>query len=96
MKVKGTQKLGEAAKRKKEAPTLPSFLPYFVFPLSQFSGPDYLGAWNRLQQLDLGCLRLPDIKIRLFILSLHYGRPKVILLKALKDLSLKNICGRHN
>ena len=30
-------------------PALPSFLPFFfVFALSQFRGPDYLGAWNRL------------------------------------------------
>ena len=26
-------------------------LPVFVFALSQFSGPDYLGAWNRLVKL---------------------------------------------
>ena len=30
-------------------PPLPSFLPFFfVFAFSQFRGPDYLGAWNRL------------------------------------------------
>ena len=30
-------------------PPLPSFLPFFsFFALSQFRGPDYLGAWNRL------------------------------------------------
>jgi len=40
-KEKGTRKVGGAGKRKKEA-----FI--FVFALSQFSGPDYLGAWNRL------------------------------------------------
>ena len=32
-------------------PPLPSFLPFFFFfALSQFRGPDYLGAWNRLFQ----------------------------------------------
>ena len=31
------------------AQALPSFLPFiFVFALSQFSGPDDLGAWNWL------------------------------------------------
>ena len=32
-------------------PPLPSFLSsFFFFALSQFRGPDYLGAWNRLFQ----------------------------------------------
>ena len=36
-------------KVKRKPPPLPSFLPFFfVFALSQFHGPDYLGAWNRL------------------------------------------------
>ena len=29
-------------------PPLPSFLQFFFFALSQFRGPDYPGAWNRL------------------------------------------------
>ena len=40
VKVKGTRKVGGAGK-------FPLIL-FFVFVLSQFSGPDYLGAWNRL------------------------------------------------
>ena len=46
---------GEKKREKKarKAPAVPRFLPFFfffffVFALSQFSGPDYLGAWNRL------------------------------------------------
>ena len=51
-KEKGTRKVGGAGKRKKEgsppplSPVSSRFI--FVFALSQFSGPDYLGAWNRL------------------------------------------------
>ena len=49
---KGARKVGGAGKRKKEG-TESSPLPVssrfiFVFALSQFSGPDCLGAWNRL------------------------------------------------
>ena len=49
---KGVQNVGRAGKRKKEG-TESSPLPVssrfiFVFALSQFSGPDCLGAWNRL------------------------------------------------
>ena len=40
IKVKRTWKVGGAGK-------FPLIL-FFVFVLSQFSGPDYLGAWNRL------------------------------------------------
>ena len=43
-KEKGTQKVGGAGKRKKEG--ISRFI--FVFALSQFGGPDYLRAWNRL------------------------------------------------
>ena len=39
-KVKGTGKVGGAGK-------FPLVL-FIMFVLSQFSGPDYLGAWNRL------------------------------------------------
>ena len=45
-KVKGTRKVGGAKKGKRRGPV--SFRFNFVFALSQFSGPDYLGAWNRL------------------------------------------------
>ena len=56
-KVKNAWKVGGAGKRKKEGRQ--SFRPppllspvsscyIFVFVLSQFSGPNYLGAWNRL------------------------------------------------
>ena len=51
-KEKGTRKVGGAGKRKKEgsppplSPVSSRFI--FVFALSQFSGPNYLGAWNRL------------------------------------------------
>ena len=49
---KGVRKVGGEGKRKKEG-TESSPLPVssryiFVFALSQFSGPDCLGAWNRL------------------------------------------------
>jgi len=30
-----------------------------VFALSQFSGPDYLGAWNRLLLLLSSCVCIP-------------------------------------
>ena len=51
-KEKGTRKVGGEGKRKKEgsppplSPVSSRFI--FLFALSQFSGPDYLGAWNRL------------------------------------------------
>ena len=32
------------------------FLPIFVFTLSRFSGPDYLGAWNRLFRTEPSCM----------------------------------------
>ena len=57
-KLKGTRKVGGAGKKETvwrglglglTAPPLPSFLTfYFRVRVSQFSGPDYLGAWNRL------------------------------------------------
>ena len=51
-KVKGTRKVGWAGKKEKgrEPPLLSpvSSRFIFVFELSQFSGPDNLGAWNRL------------------------------------------------
>ena len=54
--VLGSQIVGEDAKekgtriaREKLARLSPvSFRFIFVFALTQFSGPDYLGAWNRL------------------------------------------------
>ena len=72
-KEKGTRKVGGAGKRKGErasaAPALPSsFLFIFVFALSQFSGPDYLGAWNRLLELQI---KMPDF------LSTRFGAWKV-------------------
>ena len=45
--MKGTQKVGGAGKSgKRKGQFPPVFL--FMFTLSQFSGPDYLGAWNTL------------------------------------------------
>ena len=45
--MKGTQKVGGAGKSgKREGQFPPVFL--FMFALSQFSGSDYLGAWNTL------------------------------------------------
>ena len=42
--------------RARASPPLLSFLPlfFFLFALSQFCGPDYLGAWNRLVVLQRG------------------------------------------
>ena len=40
-KVKGTRKVGGAKKRKRKG-VYSRFI--FVFPLAQFSGPDYLGG----------------------------------------------------
>ena len=51
-KLRAREKLAgrEKGKRKAALPLL-SFLPFFfVFALFQFSGPDYLGAWNRLDE----------------------------------------------
>ena len=50
-KEKGTRTVSGARERKKEGKeslSPVSFRFIFVFALSQFSGPDYLGAWNRL------------------------------------------------
>ena len=61
-KEKGTRKVGGAGKRKGERAPPPPLSPVssrfiFVFALSQFSGPDYLGAWNRLRELQI---KMPD------------------------------------
>ena len=53
---------GGAEEKEKEGreplPPLPSFLPFFFFfALSQFRGPDYLGAWNRLTLDVVLCMR---------------------------------------
>ena len=56
-KVKGTRKVGGVGKRKKPpllSPVSSRFI--FVFALSQFSGLDYLGAWNRLLLAIMPCL----------------------------------------
>ena len=50
-KEEGTRKVGGAGKRKKEGRVSSRFI--FALALSQFSGPDYLGAWNRLGLLKL-------------------------------------------
>ena len=49
-KERDTRKVGGAKKRKRKKPLLSpvSSRFIFVFALSQFSGPDYLRAWNRL------------------------------------------------
>ena len=45
-------KVREKLTEREKAPPLLSFLLFiFVFALSQFSGPDYLGAWNRLSKV---------------------------------------------
>ena len=48
---KHTRKVCWARKRKKVPPLLSSVYSCFIFAftLSQFSGPNYLGAWNRLR-----------------------------------------------
>ena len=48
---KHTRKVCWARKRKKVPPLLSSVYSRFIFAftLSQFSGPNYLGAWNRLR-----------------------------------------------
>ena len=44
--MKGKRKVGEAGKRKALiSPVSSRFI--FLFALSEFSGPDHLGAWNR-------------------------------------------------
>ena len=54
-KVKGEGKVGAAGKGKKY-PWFFCFVLYFVlffmFALSQFSGPDCLGTWNNLKKQD--------------------------------------------
>ena len=52
-KVKGVQKRGVGQeKRKKEGKETQFPLDFFKFGLSQFCGPDYLRAWNRLGVLE--------------------------------------------
>ena len=46
-KENDTPRWGEGEKKEKEVSS--HFI--FVFALSQFSGPDYLGAWNMLQNM---------------------------------------------
>ena len=56
-KVKSTRKVGGVGKRKKPPLLSPvSSRVIFVFALSQFSGLDYLGAWNRLLLAIIPCL----------------------------------------
>ena len=44
-------KVREKLTEREKAPPLLSFLLFiFVFALSQFSGPDYLGTWNKLSK----------------------------------------------
>ena len=67
-KEKGTRTVSGARKRKKEgreslSPVSSRFID--VFALSQFSGPDYLGAWNRYLITNIGlvchaCLFYPN------------------------------------
>ena len=45
-KEKGTRKAGGEGKRKGVSSRF-----IFVFAVSQFSGPDYFGAWNRLGRM---------------------------------------------
>ena len=63
--VRGSQIVGKARKRKARGKrggagaglsSSPQFPPvvFFWFALSQFCGPDYLGAWNRLVVLQRG------------------------------------------
>ena len=66
-KVKGTQKVGGTGKRKG----------FFMFALSQFSGPDYLGAWNRLTMpANLGLNRYwPMVLLVVGVIFLENWRP---------------------
>ena len=50
-----------AGKREKEGPSSPQFPPFFfffffMFALFQFSGPNYLGTWNRLSHAEFQIL----------------------------------------
>ena len=49
-KEKGTRKVGGAGKKKRKRKGVSSRF-IFVFAVSQFSGPDYFGAWNRLARM---------------------------------------------
>ena len=49
-KEKGTRKVGGAGKKKRKRKEVSSRF-IFVFAVSQFSGPDYFGAWNRLARM---------------------------------------------
>ena len=68
-KKKAREKLAGREKGREREPPPPPFSPVssrfiFVFALSQFSGPDYLGAWNRLLELQI---KMPDF------LSIRFG-----------------------
>ena len=39
---------GDAKVKGARRPSSPQFPPFFLFALSQFRRPDYLGAWDRL------------------------------------------------
>ena len=61
-KVKGTRKVGGVGKSGKRKGQLPPIF-FFMFALSQFSGPDYLGAWNTLTAIGV-VKRLTNLNIR--------------------------------
>ena len=52
-KEKGTQKAGWGWRGPPSSPQFPPVVS-FLSALSQFCGPDYLGAWNRLVVLQRG------------------------------------------
>ena len=60
-KVKGTRKVGGAGKSGKRKGQFPPV--FFMFTLSQFSRPDYLGAWNTLTAIGV-VKRLTNLNIR--------------------------------
>ena len=73
-KVKGTRKVGGA---KKLSPV--SFRIIFVFALSQFSGPDYLGTRNRLTYNILQAesqLRTANSKHQVYTINMLYSQEK--------------------
>ena len=73
-KVKGTRKVGGAKKLSSV-----SFRFIFVFALSQFSVPDYLGAWNRLTYNILQAesqLRTANSKQELDTINMLYAQEK--------------------
>ena len=73
-KVKGTRTVGGA---KKFSPV--SFRIIFVFALFQFSGPDYLGTWNRLTYNILQAesqLRTANSKHQVYTIYMLYSQEK--------------------